>query len=61
MNCGRKDTYGVYAEPVDPEEVFGKFSFFVVYGNVVLKPILVVVLNFFKIISGHCSFRIITK
>lgn len=23
MNSGRKDTYGVYAEPVDPEEVCG--------------------------------------
>ena len=21
VECGRKDTYGVYAEPVDPEEV----------------------------------------
>lgn len=21
VNCGRKDTYGVYAEPVDPDEL----------------------------------------
>ena len=25
LDDGRKDTYGVYAEPVDPEEVCGFF------------------------------------
>lgn len=25
FGCGRKDIYGVYAEPVDPEEVFFLF------------------------------------
>lgn len=53
-DCGRKDIYGVYAEPVDPEEVFAISSF----SEYRVDTILFDVILMSELLSGFVASRL---
>lgn len=62
LNCGRKDTYGVYAEPVDVEEVSEtdtEVDCWHVFGGHYFYGILKISYFFFFFLLFFCSFLII--
>lgn len=53
-DCGRKDIYGVYAEPVDPEEVFAISSFSAYRVDTILFDVILMS----ELLSGFVASRL---